>query len=295
MDSFAREVKKSSVIPARRRDGRFAGKVVAVTGGARGQGRGHALGFAAEGADIVLLDLCGSVESVPYPLPGLAELETTAREVEALDRRVFVAPVDVRDEVALREALAAAAAELGGIDVVLASAGIVSAEPFLGMSRQVWSDVIDINLTGVFNTLQAAGSYLLEAAPGSSACVTGSIGGVRAVDNLAHYTAAKHGVIGLMKAFAKELGPRGVRANAVLPTQVSTTMTVNARVAEFFCPDVEEPTVDDLAAASERTHLLPTPWAEIEDITNAVLFLSSDEARYITGAALPIDCGALLL
>ncbi len=295
MDPFAEQVKKSSAISVRRRNGRFAGRVVAVTGGARGQGRGHALGFAAEGADVVLLDLCAPIESVPYRLPEVAELERTAREIEALDRRVFVERVDVRDETAMREAVAAAAGELGRIDVVLANAGIVSAEPFLEMSGQVWRDVIDVNLTGVFNTLQAAGPYLLEAAPGSSVCVTGSLGSVRPVDNLAHYTAAKHGVLGLMKAFAKELGPKGVRANAVLPTQVSTTMTVNDKVAEFFCPDAAEPTAEDLAAASERTHLLATAWTEIQDITDAVLFLCSDEARYITGAALPIDCGALLL
>lgn len=294
MDEFEEQVENSGLEPRGDRGGRFAGKVVAVTGGARGQGRGHALGFAAEGADVVLLDLCAPIESVPYDLPGVADLERTAREVESLDRRVFVKRVDVRDERSMREAFDAAAAELGRVDVVLANAGIVSADSVLEMSERVWHDVIEINLTGVFNTLKAAGPHLLESAPGSSVCVTSSIGGVKSVENLGHYAASKHGVLGLMKSFAKELGPKGVRANAVLPTQVSTRMTVNDAVAGFFCPDLDAPTVADLAAASEATHILPTPWAEIEDITNAVLFLCSEEARKITGVALPVDCGALL-
>ncbi|WP_409332940.1 mycofactocin-coupled SDR family oxidoreductase [Trujillonella humicola] len=270
--------------------GLMDGKVVLVTGAARGQGRSHAIRFAEEGADVVALDRCGPVESVPYPLTEPEDLAETVRAVEALDRRIIARQVDVRDGSAMRSSVVEAAAELGGLDVILANAGVASFSPVREMSDEVWQDNVDINLTGVFHTVRAGLPHLRG---GGSIVLTGSTASRRAGANLAHYSAAKHGVVGLMQALAIELGPEGIRVNAVLPTTTDTAMVQNQTMYDLFLPDKDSPGRADLAEVLPQLHLLPVPWVEPVDISNACLFLASPAARYITGVALPVDAGWL--
>lgn len=278
-----------------RKSERFGGKVVLVTGAARGQGRNHALRFAEEGADIVAIDLCGPIDTVSYKPATKAELDGTAADIEALDRRVIARKADVRDLDEMKAVVAESTAELGGVDVVVANAGIASFGAVGELSGQAWQDLIDVNLTGVFNTLSATVDSLRASGPGASVVITSSIRAVNAMPNLSSYSAAKHGVMGLMKSFAMEMGPEGIRVNCVMPTQVATEMLLNDATYELFCPDVESPTEAQVAAVSQATHLMPVPWVDFDDVSNAVLFLASEEARYVTGIGIPVDCGALLL
>jgi (+)-trans-carveol dehydrogenase len=274
---------------------RFVGKIAFVTGAARGQGRNHAIRLAQEGADIIALDLCGQIDSVPYGMSSPEDLAETVAAVESLDRRIVARQADTRDFSAVQAVVEEGVSALGGIDVIAASAGIVSFGSIVDLDPAVWQDTIDVNLTGVFNTLKAAAPALIERGPGGSAVVTSSIRGVSAMDNVAHYTASKYGVIGLTNTFARELGPRGIRANCIMPTQVYTDMILNEPTARLFCPAEENPTEAQMAVVSQSTHILPVPWIETDDVSNALLFLASEEARYITGVALPVDCGALLV
>jgi (+)-trans-carveol dehydrogenase len=270
---------------------RVAGRVALITGAARGQGRSHALRLAEEGADVIALDFAGEVDTTPYPLATAEDLAETARQVEALGRRIVTGSADVRDAAALRAAVDAAVEELGRApDLLVANAGIFSAAPFSELTAETWQDMIDINLTGVFHTLQAALPHLPD---GSSIVLTSSIMGLHGAYGASHYAATKHGVVGLMRSLAAELGGRGIRVNTVHPTSVPTAMVFNDAVFRMFRPDVEDPTQADFAVAAQATHLLPTPLVEARDISNAVLFLCSDEARFITGVALPIDAGYL--
>jgi SDR family mycofactocin-dependent oxidoreductase len=271
--------------------GRLDGKVAVISGAARGQGRSHARRFAEEGADIVALDMCAPVKTVPYELASAADLAETVRAVEELDRRAMAVQVDVRDSGAVQQAVGEGVTALGAIDIVVANAGIASFAPVADMPVQMWQDVIDVNLTGAFNVIQAA---LASMPDGGSIVVTGSTAAVKSAGNLAHYSAAKHGLIGLTKALSIELGPRRIRANVVLPTTVDTTMVHNEAFYGLFLPGASAPGRDDLAQLLTSFHVLPVPWVEPLDISNACLFLSSDEARYITGTALPVDAGWLV-
>ena len=212
--------------------GRVEGKVAFITGAARGQGRSHAIRLAEEGADIIAVDLCGQVGSVPYAMSTPEDLAQTVKEVEALDRRIVASQADVRDFDAVKSALDAGVAELGRLDIVSA--------------------------------------------------------------NAAHYVSAKHGVVGLMRTLALELAPHMIRVNSVHPTTVNTDMIQNDTVYQLFRPDLEHPTVDDVSETFLSMNALPIRWVEPVDISNAILFLASDEARYITGVALPVDGGLTL-
>ena len=273
-------------------DGRVGGKVAFVTGAARGQGRSHAIRLAQEGADIVAVDLCGQVGSVPFPMSTPADLDETVRQVEKLDRRIIATRADVRDRAAVRAALDAGVAELGRLDVVVANAGISTVSPAATMSEDMWRDMIDINLTGVWNTCQAAIPHLMEGARGGSIVIISSSAGIRSSPNIAHYSAAKHGLRGMMLSLAQELGPHSIRVNTVHPTTVRTDMVTNDMMYRLFRPDLENPTLEDAIPAFSTLNLLPVPWVEPADISNAVLFLASDEARYITAAAIPVDAGS---
>jgi len=273
--------------------GRVAGKVAFITGAARGQGRSHAVRLAQEGADIIAVDLCGPMASVDYPLGTADDLAETVRQVESLDRRIVAAAADVRDYRSLERALAQGVAELGRLDIVSANAGILSAGPAADLSELAWHEMIDVNLSGVWRTAKSAIPYLIEGGRGGSIILTSSVAGLKAYPNIAHYVSAKHGVTGLMRALAAELAPYRIRVNSLHPTQVDTDMIQNDVMYRLFCPDVEQPTRSDLAAASRATGLLPVDWVEAADVSNALLFLASDEARYITGVALPVDAGAL--
>jgi (+)-trans-carveol dehydrogenase len=272
------------------------GKVALVTGAGRGQGRSHALKLAAEGADVIAVDIGGGqVETISYELASEADLDTTVSAIEAMGRRAVKAIADVRSLSDLQAAVDAGLAELGKIDIVCANAGIGSWAVAWEMTEQQWKDMIDINLTGVFNTTRAALPSMVERGEGGSVVLTSSTAGLRAYANTAHYTAAKHGVIGLMKVLAQEAGPHRIRVNAVCPTTVRTPLVINDSTFELFAPHLEHPTEDDVREPFESLNILPgVAWIEPEDVSDAVVFLCSDSAKYITGVALPIDAGNIV-
>ncbi|WP_409180743.1 mycofactocin-coupled SDR family oxidoreductase [Amycolatopsis sp. VS8301801F10] len=275
--------------------GRFEGKVVVVTGAARGQGRSHAVRFAEEGADVIAVDVCAQVATAPYPLAAADDLAQTVKEVRATGRRVVAAEADTRDFPALKAAIDRGAEELGRLDVVVANAAIVSFGSLLDLPEETWRDVVDINLTGAWHTVKAAVPHLVAGGRGGAVVLTSSAAGLRAYPGLGHYVAAKHGLVGLMKTLAIELGPHSIRVNSVHPTQVDTPMLQNDAVYSAFLPGTENPGKNDFAPVSQSMHALPVPWVEAQDVSGAVLYLASAEARYVTGAALPVDAGTLLV
>jgi SDR family mycofactocin-dependent oxidoreductase len=223
------------------------------------------------------------------------DLTETVRAVEELDRRIVATQADVRDAGALKAALDDGVAQLGRLDIVSANAGIGSA-PYevQELPEQTWRDMIDINLTGVWHTCKVAVPHLIEGRRGGSIILTSSAAGLMAYEHIAHYVSAKHGVVGLMRTLALELAPHHIRVNSVHPTQVDTPMIMNDAAYALFRPDLQYPGREDFAPASQSLNALPIPWVEPVDISNAVLFLASDEARYITGVTLPIDAGAVV-
>jgi SDR family mycofactocin-dependent oxidoreductase len=275
--------------------GRVEGKVAFVSGAARGQGRSHAVRLAQEGADIIAIDICKPVDNVVYPAATPADLAETADLVKGYDRRIVTAEVDVRDYDALKVAVDSGVKQLGRLDIIVANAGIGNGGNKLYKIREnIWQDMIDINLSGVWKTVKAVVPHILAGERGGSIVLTGSVGAHKALAHTGHYIAAKHGVVGLMRAFAVELGQHRIRVNSVHPSQVNTPMTMNNVTFKLFRPDLENPGPDDFAPFSQMTHTLPVPWVEAVDISNAVLFLASDESRYVTGVSLPVDAGALL-
>ncbi len=275
--------------------GRIEGKVAFVSGAARGQGRSHAVRLAQEGADIIAIDICKPVDNVVYPAATPADLAETADLVKGYDRRIVTAEVDVRDYDALMAAVDSGVAQLDRLDIIVANAGIGNGGNKLHKIREnIWQDMIDINLSGVWKTVKAGVPHILAGERGGSIVLTGSVGAHKALAHTGHYIAAKHGVVGLMRAFAVELGQHRIRVNSVHPSQVNTPMTMNDVTFKLFRPDLENPGPDDFAPFSQMTHTLPVPWVEAVDISNAVLFLASDESRYVTGVSLPVDAGALL-
>ena len=273
--------------------GEWSGKVVFVTGVARGQGRSHALEFARRGADVGGLDLCAPIATVPYDLARPAELEQTAEEIRSLGGRAVLEVGDVRDPARVRAVVARVLDSFGQIDVVVTNAGVFSVGDPLTLSPETWRDVLDVNLTGVWNTVQACLPAMVEGGRGGSIVMTSSIGGVQGLLECPHYVASKHGVIGLMRALANELARYRIRVNAVCPTNVNTPMIQNPANYRTFRPDLEEPRREDIVDVASAMHLLDVPWVEPEDVTAAVVWLASDAARYLTGVALPVDAGLL--
>ena len=274
--------------------GRVAGKVAFITGAARGQGRSHAIRLAQEGADIIAVDLAGPVESVTaYPGATEADLAETVNEVEALDRRIIATKADVRDSAALKAALDEGVAQLGKLDIVCANAGIYQIHPALELDDAGWQETIDINLTGVWNTVKVALPHLV-ANQGGSIILTSSTAGLKGLANSVHYNAAKHGVVGIMRTIGNEFGAQNIRVNSIHPTAVNTTMIQNPQVWGLFDPANPNPTKESAEAAFKTINVLPVPWVEPVDISNAILFLASDEARYITGVTLPVDAGFMI-
>jgi SDR family mycofactocin-dependent oxidoreductase len=274
--------------------GRVQGKVAFITGAARGQGRSHAIRLAEEGADIVAVDIAGPVRSVTaYPPATEEDLAETVRQVEALDRRIVAHKADVRDPGALRAALADGVTQLGKLDIVVANAGIYTISPALDLDDDRWQEMIDINLTGVWNTVKVSLPHLI-AGGGGSMVLTSSVLGLKGQANSVHYNAAKHGIVGIMRSIANEFAQHRIRVNSVHPTLVNTVMIQNEQVWGLFDPDNPHPTREAAVPGFESTNALPTPWVEPVDISNAVLFLASDEARYITGVTLPVDAGSLV-
>jgi (+)-trans-carveol dehydrogenase/(-)-trans-carveol dehydrogenase len=272
--------------------GRVEGKVAFITGAARGQGRSHAIRLAQEGADIIAVDACEDQPFVPYAGATEEDLAETVRQVEALDRRIIATKADVRNVEQLQSAVDDGVAQLGRLDIVSANAGI-SGSPHKSedIPDDEWVDMQQVNLNGVWRTCKVAIPHL-KAAGGGSIILTSSDAGLFAYENISHYVAAKHGVVGLMRTLALELGPFMIRVNSIHPTTVDTDMVQNDAIYRLFRPDLENPTKDDFAAAATTMNALPIPWVDPVDISNAVLFLASDEARYVTGVPLAVDAGA---
>ena len=271
--------------------GRVAGKVAFITGAARGQGRSHAIRLAQEGADIIAVDVCEDVATVPYGGATEADLAETVKQVEALDRRIVAQKADVRDYAGLKKALDDGVAQLGRLDIVSANAGITSTATAAEITEEQWGQMIDINLSGVWRTCKAAIPHLIEGGRGGSITITSSGAGLKALPNFAHYVSAKHGVVGLMRALALELAPHSIRVNSIHPTNVDTDMIQNDALYRLFLPEAEHPTREAFADIAQGINALPIPWVEPVDISNALLFLASDEARYITGITFPVDAG----
>jgi SDR family mycofactocin-dependent oxidoreductase len=269
---------------------RFDGKVALITGGARGQGRSHALAFAAEGADVAIIDACADMPTVSYGLAGPADLEQTRKDVEALDRRCVALQADVRDGQAIRDAVAHVTAELGSVDIVVANAGVASYHPVREMSDEDWRTLIDINLTGVFHAVSATLPVMLQRGWGRIIATSSTMGRMGA-RNGAHYAASKWGIIGFIKSVALEVASSGVTANAVAPTAVNTPLIQNEEVYRLFCPELENPTWEDAAPRFAALNPVGVPHIECSDVSRAVLFLASDEARFITGAVLDVTAG----
>jgi SDR family mycofactocin-dependent oxidoreductase len=271
--------------------GRVAGKVAFITGAARGQGREHAIRLAEEGADIIAVDVCDDIAGVGYPGPTEADLADTATLVEKSGRGVVAAKADVRDFDSLRAAVEQGVAALGAIDIVVANAGISGTPaPAAMIETSAWQTMLDINLTGVWHTVKAALPHMSNG--GGSIILVSSMLGLRGGGYMAHYASAKHAVVGLMNSLANELAPQWIRVNSIHPGNVLTPMIDNEQFRRTLRPDLDDPTIDDAAAIIGHFHLLPKPVIEARAVSNAVLFLASDEAAYITGAALPVDAGA---
>ena len=275
--------------------GRVEGKVAFITGAARGQGRSHAIRLAEEGADIIAVDICEDIEGVPYGGPTEEDLAQTVKEVESLGRRIVATKADVRDYDALKRALDDGVAQLGRLDIVSANAGI-GLSPFHSedLTEGTWQTMIDINLTGVWHTTKAATPHLIEGGRGGSMVLTSSAMGLKSNENIAHYASAKHGLVGLMRTLALELAPHSIRVNSLHPTNVDTPMIMNDATFHLFRPDLEHPDRDDFEQAALAMNALPVAWVDAVDVSNALLFLASDEARYITGVTLSVDAGSFL-
>ena len=269
--------------------GTLDGKVALVTGAARGQGRSHAVRLAEEGADVIAVDICRQIETVLYPMATPDDLAETVARVEALDRRIVASETDVRDHEALTAAVADGITRLGGIDIVVANAGIgaVGGRHDDG-EAQKFRDTVEVNLFGVWNTVQAAAPTMIEQGRGGSIVLTSSTQGLtgrggNGSGGMDGYCAGKHGVVGLMRTFTHWLAPHSIRVNSVHPTGVDTPMIDNPAVQQYM--------TDFPAVAEALSNLLPVPLVEAGDVSNAVLWLVSDQARYVTGVTLPVDGG----
>lgn len=263
--------------------GRFDGKVAFITGAARGQGRTHAVGMAREGADIVIIDVCGPIDGLPYPSSTPEELDETASLVRELGREVRHAAIDTRDADELSAFLDASVAELGGLDIAVANAGVCIPGAWDDITPEVWRDTLDINLTGTWNTARLAAPHLI-ARGGGSMILTSSVAGLKVQPFLTPYVASKFGVTGLMHAFSVELAEHNVRVNSVHPTGVVSAMgSGNSGMHDLIRANP--------ALGGMFTNSLPVQAIECEDVTDSVMFLASDAAKYITGHALGVDAG----
>ena len=278
--------------------GRVEGKVAFITGAARGQGRSHALRLAEEGADIIAVDICKDIATNEYALSTPDDLKETVRLVEALDRRIIAVEADVRDRAQLAAAMEQGIAELGKIDVVVANAGIM---PLGGQPKlQAWTDVVDTNFLGVVNAVHAALPHLTE---GASIICTGSAAAFMTGQGIAQpgvdpggsgYSYAKRMVAEFVHEMARQCAPQMIRVNAVHPTNCNTNMLNSAPMYRAFRPDLENPTREDAVLAFPAQNALPIPYVEPVDISNAVVYLASEESRYVTGLQVKVDAGSYL-
>lgn len=271
--------------------GRLQDRVVLVTGAARGQGRSHAVAAAEEGADVIVLDVCQTFSTVAYEMATEADLDETVALVEKTGRRVLKVVCDVRDRADLGDKVASAVEVLGRLDAAVANAGICVVTAAEDISVQEWADVVGTDLTGAFNTAQVAIPHITAGGRGGSIVFTASATTIRPVPNMAHYIAAKHGIIGLSRALARELADRAIRVNVVTPTNCDTPMIHNPAVWALFAPHVKNPVKEDVVEAFASMAALDTPWVFPEDVSKALMFLLSDDARFTTGTELQVTAG----
>ncbi|OCG76352.1 mycofactocin-coupled SDR family oxidoreductase [Microbacterium sediminis] len=275
--------------------GQLEGKVALITGAARGQGRSHAVRLAQEGADIIAVDFVQGVESVApfYPPATEEDFAETVRHVEALDRRIVASRADVRDIDALTRAVDDGVAQLGRLNVVVANAGIFTfGDETHRVSEQAWQELMDINVTGVWHTYKASAEHLIAAGAGGSVIIISSLAGFKGLANVAAYTTTKHAVVGLMKVLANELGPHGIRVNTIHPNSIDTPMVKNEATYRLFRPDLAEPTAEDAEPAFAGLNPFGKAWIEPIHVSNAVAWLASDQAYYVSGGQIPVDGAA---
>jgi SDR family mycofactocin-dependent oxidoreductase len=276
--------------------GRLEGKVAFITGAARGQGRSHAVRFAQEGANIIGIDICEDIESIAslYPLARQEDLDETVRLVEEAGGKMLAKKADVRNYAQLQAVVDEGIDLFGKVDICLANAGVINFNKAWEYPEQTWRDIIDILLTGSWNAVRTVIPHMIERGEGGAIVITSSTAGIRGFSHTAPYSAAKHGVVGLMHSLANELAPYWIRVNTVHPASANTPMLQNEGTYRLFMPDKPNPGKEDLAEMMGHANIIPIPWVEVEDVTNAVLFLVSDEARYITGVSFPVDAGAMV-
>lgn len=276
--------------------GRVEGKVAFITGAGRGQGRSHAVRLAEEGADIIAIDALEPIPAAAYPGATEEDLAETVRLVEATGRRIYATKADVRSLTDLHKALDTGVEKFGRLDIVCANAGILTTFGHAyTFAEEDWMDVIDVNLHGVWRTIKVAVPHIQASGRGGSIILTASSVGLRVSRNTAHYVASKWGVIGLMRAMAIELGPESIRVNALAPTQVNTPMIHNETLYQLYMPEMDVPTPEEFIARSLPLQVLPIPWVEPVDVSNAVVYLASDEARYVTGTTMSVDGGRAII
>ena len=273
---------------------RFSDKVVLITGAARGMGRAHALAFAREGAHLALCDACRQYETVPYLLPQPEEMATLVSEIEKMGCQVIAEQADVTHPNEMQALAERTQRELGPIDIVVANAGLYSFAPSWELTEAQWDETINVDLKGVWITCKVCIPQMLPGRRGKIICIA-STAGFKGMANLAHYVAAKHGVIGLVKTLAIELAPYNINVNAVCPTSVDTTMVRNQALYDVFAGGPgPEATYQHMLDLTNQMNLFPDRnLLPPEAVSNAVLWLASDEARHITGSALPVDAGYL--
>lgn len=271
--------------------GKLDGRTALITGAARGQGRSHALTLAAEGANVIAVDLCADLATIPYPLATPDDLAETKARVEALGAACHTVRCDVRDTDAVEAVVADAVDRFGTLDIAVANAGVCGFAPFWELDDAAWDEMIGVDLTGVFKTMRAAVRPMLRQGSGRIVA-TSSMGGRMGTPNLAHYVAAKWGVIGLVKTLALEAASSGITVNAVCPATVDTAMVHNDALYGLFCPDLDAPTKAQVEPAYAAMSPMRVPWVAPEDISAAVLYLVSDDARYVSGTTIDVSTAA---
>lgn len=265
--------------------GKLTGKVVLITGAARGQGRSHALRLAHDGANIIAVDICNKLPHIDYPSATPENLQQTVKEVEAVGGKIFAAQADVRDRAALSAAIDDGVAQFGRLDSVIANAGIITLQDWSEVTPQLWQDILDINLTGVWNTAQLAIHHLLDAG-GGSVIFTSSAAGIKGVPFMQPYTAAKHALVGLARSLAFELAEHNIRVNTIHPTGVETTMNSESSMNKLGDLITKHPRLGGMF-----TNAMDVQMIQPQDVSNAIAFLVSDEARYITAHTMTVDAG----